>query len=235
MAYLNGKKVFQIGGIVVQGGGSGDIDALINGSIAEIESDVTAIRQYAFTNCTLLETADFPNATSIGAGAFQSCVKLEEINAPNAVSILSAAFYGCEKLKAVSLPKFTNASYQGQIFKGCTDLETADLAVCQNISAQMFDGCTSLQSIYLGITTQVCSLRNVNGIPASAQQHITIYVPADLIENYKVATNWSTLYNNGYISFAPLPLDIGDNDEVSNSSLIVNQPSQIQNNTLILE
>lgn len=235
MAYINGKKVFQIGGIVVQGGGSGDIDALINGSIAEIESDVTAIKQYAFMNCTLLETADFPNATSIGGGAFQSCVKLEEINAPNAVSILSAAFYGCEKLKAVSLPKFTNASYQGQIFKGCTDLETADLAVCQNISAQMFDGCTALQSIRLGITTQVCNLRNVSGIPASATHHITIYVPSELIESYKVANNWSTLYNNGYITFLPLPLDIGDQGTISNNTLNVGEDAQIQNNTLTLE
>jgi hypothetical protein len=34
---------------------------------------------------------------------------------------------------------------------------------------------------------------------------MTIYVPNDLIADYQAATNWSTLYNNGYIDFQAIP------------------------------
>ena len=53
-------------------------------------------------------------------------------------------------------------------------------------------------------------MRNTNVTPLGAvdyltnTQNCTIYVPSDLIESYKTATNWSTLYARGKVNFVAL-------------------------------
>ena len=58
--------------------------------------------------------------------------------------------------------------------------------------------------------TSLVSLNASNSISNNGTQNdnpnhiIYIYVPSTLIERYKTATNWSTLYNNGKVDFLPI-------------------------------
>ena len=54
----------------------------------------------------------------------------------------------------------------------------------------------------------VCTLSNVNAFNntpfASGETGGTVYVPQALIEDYKIATNWSTLYEAGTCNFVAI-------------------------------
>lgn len=56
--------------------GGADIDALIDGTLTEITSGVTSIREYAFYNCSNLTSMILPLVTSIEAYAFYGCTSL---------------------------------------------------------------------------------------------------------------------------------------------------------------
>ena len=69
------------------------------------------------------------------------------------------------------------------------------------------NGCTALKTIVLR-SAGLCSLVNANaltGTPfASGGTGGTVYVPSALIESYKTATNWSTLYAGGTCNFVAI-------------------------------
>lgn len=56
--------------------GGEDISTLIDGTLTEITSDVTSIRDYAFYGCSSITGVTFPLVTSIGAYAFYGCTSL---------------------------------------------------------------------------------------------------------------------------------------------------------------
>lgn len=65
---------------------------------------ITSVGERAFYMCTLLPSADIPNATSIGVSAFNNCRGLTSVSLPNATSIGGSAFNNCRGLTSVSLP-----------------------------------------------------------------------------------------------------------------------------------
>ena len=143
--------------------GNNDIDALINGSITEISSEVTSIGNYALYYCSSLQSVNFPNVTSIGVLAFYYCISLQSVNFPNVTSIGDSAFRNCSSLRSADFPKVTSIGHYS------------------------FGNCTSLTSVVLRSNT-VCTLQNKNtfdNCPA------IIYVPSNLVSSYKTATNWS--------------------------------------------
>ena len=78
-------------------------------------------------------------------------------------------------------------------FYNCTSLTNIDLPVCTSISSSAFNNCTSLTSIKLANTSKICTLSNSNAFKntAIANKAGYIYVPDELVEQYKKATNWS--------------------------------------------
>ena len=80
-------------------------------------------------------------------------------------------------------------------FYNCTSLEAIEFpATLKEITrTQVFYGCSNLMKLVLP-RNGVVSLAHTNhftGTPfASGQGHI--YVPANQVDNYKTATNWST-------------------------------------------
>jgi hypothetical protein len=66
---------------------------------------VKSIGDYAFKNCSSLESVTIPNSvTSIGSFAFEHCDKLESITIPNSVtSIGYCAFQNCKELTSITL------------------------------------------------------------------------------------------------------------------------------------
>lgn len=163
-----------------------------------ILSNATSVDPRAFYGCDLLNSVSIPNATTIGQYAFYGDIFLASVNLQSVISIDQNAFMYCNALTSISLPSATSIGYQS--FYQCAYLSSVNLGSATSIGGQAFSACSYLYSITLG-ANQVCSISNTNSIPASSGQHITIYVPSNLIESYKVATNWSTLYNNGYIEF----------------------------------
>ena len=104
-------------------------------------------------------------------------------------------------LKTVYLPNATTIGQEA--FKRNNGLTTVTLLSCLQIKENAFQLCSSLETITLG-GNSVCSIASTTTIPATSSHHITVYVPSDLITSYQNASNWSNLYNNGYIDFVAI-------------------------------
>lgn len=156
---------------------------------------VKTIKTYAFRMCAAIEVADISTVEKIESYAFYNCKKLSEINAPLLNVVGSSSFYGCSALHGVVLPSATNI--QSSAFAGCTLLGNFVAPMAQNIYASVFRNCYALKSITLANTERVCELTNANAFEGTpiADGAGYIYVPADLVDSYKVATNWSTYAN----------------------------------------
>ena len=145
-------------------------NSIVDRSVTSIDipNGTTSIGRYAFNGCSKLTSVDIPNSvTSIGDYAFQSCVSLTSVDIPNSVtSIGQSAFYGCSKLTSVT------------IGNGVT-----------SIGVFAFNNCSKLTSVTVNATTPPSlgynAFYSTNNCP--------IYVPAESVDAYKAANNWSSL------------------------------------------
>ena len=145
------------------------VDAILDKSITSISSNTVTILGYnALTSCASLESVDFPNVTEVQDFAFTGCPALKSINLPNfRENSGEMSFAYCESLSSIDLPKLELLGYAA--FEGCSNLTSVTIrtpSVCRGIGA-MFDD---------------TPIANYEGY---------IYVPADLVDSYKSATNWS--------------------------------------------
>jgi hypothetical protein len=106
-----------------------------------------------------------PNSvTSIGDSAFYYCPSLTSITIPNSVTeIAYGAFSGCSSLTSIDIPDGVT-SIGNSAFSGCKSLKTIT--------------CEAITPPTLG------SYNNLSNVTA-------VYVPAESVEAYKTATNWS--------------------------------------------
>lgn len=173
----NIKSGVQIGGITGTYKDEETVGAIFNRTISSIENSIaTEIPDYAFNFCYGLTSASFSSVATIGSYAFRDCLYLTSVSFPSATSI------------------------KGNSFRNCTSLTSIELPLCTSIGSSAFYSCTHLTSMTLGASS-VCSLSSTASLPASSSHHMTIYVPSNLISSYQSASNWSTLYSNGYITF----------------------------------
>ena len=158
-----------------------------------IDRKITNIGQYVCYSCEQLTTVNLPACTSIGSYAFNSCSSLTSVNLPNVTSIETYAFSNCNQLQTVNLPACR--SIGNSVFSNCRQLQTVNLPVCISIGLNVFSSCTSLTSITLSNST-MCTL-GTNAFNNTPIEDGTgyIYVPANLVDTYKSATNWSTYAN----------------------------------------
>lgn len=180
---------------------------------------VTAINDYAFDSCTKLASVSLPNTiTVIRTYAFR-CSILTTLECAGAITTLgSYAFLGNtsfpSRLKTVSLPNMNLSALSttfgyGTAASACQQLEFADIGNTKSISASAFANCYKLQTLILRRSDAICSLANVSAFTNTPMRGYnsltgTVYVPNDLISTYQSATNWSTLYNNGTVTFAKI-------------------------------
>lgn len=162
-------------------------DALISGPTGSdyYNDRVTKIRSYAFYYADGLDgLMEFPNVTSVGVGAFRSCTNITEVRFPKAKTVGSTAFQFCSSLRFL------------------------DIGDVRNIQASTFNSAGVLNEIVLRKADAPATLANTNafdGTPfASGGTGGKVYVPQALIESYKTATNWSTLYAQDTCEFVPL-------------------------------
>lgn len=165
--------------------------------------EATTIESYAFYGCTKLAEINFPKVTKIGSNVFYQCNGIETVNLPSLVSAGSTVFYQCSGITSAYVPLLETIS-NTYFFRDCSYLEKADFPKLTSIAANAFNGCRSLEVLILRANT-VASLANTNafancyrilgtknaGFNPTGKKTGFIYVPSALVEDYKVATNWS--------------------------------------------
>lgn len=176
----------------------------------------TVLNGYLVSGCSSLTELNMPNAESgrgyaiagskiehlylpkfknPGSSVFRDAKYLRTVDMPNLVTVQPYLFMGCSALETVTFPKATSVS--SQAMDGCSALAYADLPICKSIAAKCFYNCTSLETLILRKSDAKCTLANVSAFTGTkiARGEGYIYVPSDLIDTYKTATNWSTYAN----------------------------------------
>lgn len=192
-------------------------DAIIDRSISGAYSNdrITTVGACAFLGCFNLATIDLPNVTQVKRNAFESCIYLQTINLPNVTKLGSSAFLktaiqqvnlplvttmedGCFKqitnLASANLPLVT--ALPADAFREST-IRTADFGAVTNINRTAFTDCTKLETLIIR-TSSVCVISDISiALRGSKIASGTgyIYVPDNLVDSYKAATNWVALAN----------------------------------------
>ena len=174
--------------------------------------NATTIRDYVFNKCTNLNSLDLLKVTSMGNYAFYRCSLLPEISFPLLTTVPPHAFKNCTALSAFNLPKVTQihdsafyssgltsaefplvTSVEDFAFCDCKNLSTAKLPKAKSIGSSAFSRCSSMASVIVGTElddeTAICTLGSTDAFPSSIG---AIYVPYNLQDKYKTATNWSS-------------------------------------------
>lgn len=207
------------------------LQQLFRNCLKEYTNDeVTVISPCVFRNQTNLKSVSFPLVEEIQMYAFFDCVNLESINIPNVTVMRNGTgantnangyfFSNCKKLQRVNMPKLENM-YGNHAFSSSgtqtTNGMTIVLPKIQNLGVRAFRGAkcaaVDLGSDLVGIladtfyngTYGAVILRKASVVSAATTDSIrgltNVYVPQSLISSYQTASNWSTRYNDGYITF----------------------------------
>ena len=151
--------------------GDSNMDGILTRQGTTIRNDrITYLGMEVFRNYNSLAIVDFPNVTSSGVNIFYACYGLRTVNFPKLISISSNMFAYSSLLKTLDFPSV------------------------ESISGGAFSGCSRLVTLILRKADTVCTLENVSAFSGTPIAKSTgfVYVPDDLVEQYKAATNWST-------------------------------------------
>lgn len=192
-------------------------DAIITRSISGTYSNdrITTLGVCAFLGCMALTAIDLPNVTQIKRNAFETCTDLQTINLPKVTELDRDVFYnsgiqqadfplvttignGCfnktTNLTSANLPLITDLP--ADTFRNST-IRTADFAAVTNINRTAFTDCKSFETLIIR-TPSVCVISDISvalrGSKIAAGTGY-IYVPDNLVDSYKTATNWVALAN----------------------------------------
>ena len=105
-------------------------------------------------------------------------------------SLGNYALCQCKSLSSVDLKSVTTIGEYGLC--NCYSLSSVDLKSVTTIGRYGLYGCESLSALIMRGST-ICALSHSDAISASgiSSKKGFIYVPSDLVESYKTATNWS--------------------------------------------
>ena len=165
------------------------------GQITDVNwpSGIESIDDYAFYKCIGLTSVTIPSGvTNIGGSAFDSCSSLTSVTIPSSVTnIGDFAFYYCTSLTSVTIPSGVT-SIGGSAFASCSSLTSVTIpSSVTNIGDFTFYNCSSLTSITVEATTPP----TLGDLVFEDTNNCPIYVPAESVDAYKTATNWSELAN----------------------------------------
>lgn len=145
------------------------LDAIIAKTVTHLESQTaTSVGNVVFTDFTTIQSINLPLVETVGQYAFRRITNLTSVNLPVVKTLEMECFFGAKNLSYIDLPEV------------------------QKIAKGVFS--TSGLKTLIIRTPSVCTLANVSGLGTTpiANGEGFIYVPDDLVESYKAATNWST-------------------------------------------
>jgi hypothetical protein len=189
----------------------GNVETISNQAFREsaIQSvrgeDVTLLKESCFRDCANLVDVYLPNANSTASfqSFFYGCRALTTISLPSLATCGASAFYNCSNLKNVHLPNLTTIG--NATFQNCSELEEIVLPSLISISPYTFVNCSKLRKVDFTNLTGITSSINYGNIEVillrrnifaglSSTNYInntcTVYVPDELVDEYKAATNW---------------------------------------------
>lgn len=186
----SGKVFTQVDGTTGTGTASGGDNAykFIDNSFSGeyINNLISSIRNYAFNFYT---SHDFSfvssSATSIGYNVFQG-----------------------SNITSFSAPSLSGTANNASTFNSAKKLTFADMGSLAKIYINFAYNANALAVLVLR-RTSVVVLDNVNAFgntPIRGYNGLsgTIYVPSDLISSYKAASNWSSIFNEGHVTFTAI-------------------------------
>lgn len=158
----------------IQGGSTENEDAILSRQLSGeyVNDRVESLGIYSLAEFGDLTGAHLAGVLSLGTGALQNNKKLVSIYLPLCKTFGTQCLTGCTQIKYLSFP-------------------SAEL-----FSQFCFSSCANLIAFVL-TGTNVCTLSSTtcfNNTPIASGTGY-IYVPDDLVEQYKVATNWATYAN----------------------------------------
>ena len=193
------------------GGGGYTIDELATKSqpSGAVTITVPTIAQNGLNYFTELTDVITTETTTINRNSLTNCTSLKTVTCPKVTNIAgNDAFAWDTALETALFPKLTTVAGTG-LFNGCTSLEYVDFGEANTIGANVFNNCRKLATLVLRKTGTITTLGNVSAFgntPMRGYNSLngTIYVPSALIETYKTATNWSTIFNEGHVTFSAI-------------------------------
>lgn len=177
---------------------------------------LTRVGISAFLNCYKLKSLVAPYLTETNTGMFKNCRSLNEFNFSNIETITDTVFEHAG-IGQIVLPKMLN-NFGTYPFRGCR-LSVLDLyndAYNKSFKTNWFGAAYSLCHFIIRANSMV-TLSNVGAFSNTPIYNGIgwIYVPSDLVDTYKTATNWSNFANQIVsISEYPKPLQ---NETISDS------------------
>lgn len=209
-------------------------------------SNVETIGNYAISNNEKLSSLSIPKVKSIGNSSIsyvdiesfdcqelkhigdyvlRYCNSLITLNIPNVETIGTSLIAAggsnsicyCSSLESIVLKKVELVS--GGIGYNCPNLKSADLYIATSVGA-IFRSSPNFETLIIRTQNVVCSAATGSLLQGTKIASGTgyIYVPQALLEQYKVATNW-TKYANQFRAIEDYPEICGDttdaNGEVS--------------------
>ncbi len=174
-------------------------------TLVELPS-VTSAGDYSLSGCTGLASATFAALTSVGQYMFDGDTALTSVSLPEATNIGNYAFRGAPIAK-LALPKATTLGTYINNGYGAAEVDLT--AGPSSIANNTFNGAYNMTSLVLRKSTMI-SLASTGAFTSTpiASGFGWIYVPNDLVDTYKAATNWST-YASQIVSINSYPLEIG--------------------------
>ena len=181
--------------------------------------NLTWIAGEAFRGCTSLVNISLPALTklTLGAGysnmkAFFGCTSLRRLYMPLLIDIYGNSTVGdCPSLEIYRMPSYAGSNSNGFVSESnstsfMTNMKLIDLGETQQITQlSLRCGVRYTKILILRRTSAVTSLANASEVTAeTTPSPIKVYVPSALIETYKTASNWSTLFTNNYVQFYAL-------------------------------
>ena len=169
------------------GGGEWTTDGIAANTEPNGDIVITARRVDAFafrSKRNITSAKGFATVKEIGDNAFQECNAITSIVFPYAYA------------------------YGNNTFSTNRLLEIVDLSG-KRIGGNDFSYNYKMQTLILRYTDGVSNLSNTNAftnMPFSGYNGLTgtLYVPSALVESYKTANNWKTLYEAGHMTILPI-------------------------------
>lgn len=173
-------------------GGSSKEAEIIAGTVTEYSNaDITSARQEAFKHCGKLKKLDLPNLASVPSSMCYEDGMLAEVNLPAATVIGFTAFTSCTRLSGMlKLPKCITLN--GSAFSRC-DLHGVDMLGGGYLKNYCFDQNKDFTTLVIRNTTTITQMSTAPSNVFANVANVTVYVPDNLLETYKKATNWSAI------------------------------------------
>jgi hypothetical protein len=182
----------------------GELQGCINLEVVNMPQLEDMNDDNCFADCSKLTTIYLPELWRMNDGTFINCTSLKNVYLPKAAYLGSNSFMNTG-IESVSFP-LVNETYSTP-FRNCNQLRLVDLGTTLQLQRGVFQFCPNLKVVILR-GSEISTLSGVSDFNKSPFEiggtGGTVYVPAALVEEYKVATNWSVLYEAGTCDFVAI-------------------------------